>query len=68
MKILPDRVVLTILRDNDLWAVEHDGQMFGHSTEKEVARAAANKHARQMQDDGRPCQVRVAGETGFFVS
>lgn len=62
------RAVLTVARQDGLWAVELDGQFFGHSANKEEAKAAANKHARQMQDGGRPCQVRVSGEHGFVTT
>jgi hypothetical protein len=44
-----------------------DGDHFGHSPDKEIAKAAANKQARKLQDEGRPCQVRVSGEQGFFA-
>ena len=63
-----DRAVLTVLRHDGAWAVEHEGEHFGHSSDKEVAKASAHKRARQMQDGGRPCQVRVSGEHGFFVA
>jgi hypothetical protein len=62
----PARAVLTVAKHEGLWAVELEGQRFGHSIEKEEAKAAANKHARQMQDGGRACQVRVSGEHGYF--
>ena len=45
--------------------VELDGQVFGESLDREVAKAAANKRARQLQDDGRACQVCIRGESGF---
>ncbi|MDG2523711.1 DUF2188 domain-containing protein [Caulobacter segnis] len=62
------RAVLTVARQDGQWAVELEGNYFGHSVNKEEAKAAANKHARQMQDEGRPCQVRVSGEHGFFAN
>ena len=61
-----DRAVLTVLRDSGAWAVEHDGEFFGHSPEKEIAKACACKRAREMLAGGRACQVRVHGEHGFF--
>ena len=61
-----DRAVLTVLRHGGAWAVEHEGEHFGHSPEKEVAKAYAHKRAREMLGDGRACQVRVYGEHGFF--
>jgi len=68
MKMSMGRAVLTVLRHEGAWAVELDGELFGHSPEREVARAAANRRAREIQDGGRPCQVRVSGETGFYAA
>ena len=66
MRAEMDRAVLTVLRDGGDWAVECGGEHFGHSPDKEVAKAFAHKRARQLQDDGRACQVRVMGEHGFY--
>jgi hypothetical protein len=66
MKINSDRAVLTVIRHDGLWAVEFGGEMFGQSSEQQVAKAAANRRAREMQDAGRPCLVRVSGEAGYF--
>ncbi len=63
-----ERAVLTVAFRDGVWAVELDGDTFGHSPEKDIAKAAANKRAREVQDDGRPCQVRVSGELGFFAT
>lgn len=63
-----ERAVLTVALRDGVWAVELDGDTFGHSPDKDVAKAAANKRAREVQDNGRPCQVRVSGELGFFAS
>ena len=68
MRTILERAVFTVSRHDGLWAVEHDGEVFGHSEDKEVAKAAANKRAREAQDGGRPCQVRVSGEHGFFAT
>ncbi len=62
-----DRSVFTVARHDGRWAVEHGGEYFDHSIDKEEAKAAANKRARAAQDAGRPCQVRVTGEHGFFA-
>jgi hypothetical protein len=67
MRMTLDRAVLTVLRHEGAWAVELDGELFGQSRDREVSKAAANRRAREMQDAGRPCQVRVAGETGFYA-
>ncbi len=61
-----DRTVLTVFRRAGIWLVEHDGEDFGHTSDKEVAKAFANKRAREILDGGRPCQVRVSGENGFY--
>ena len=62
-----NRAVLNVVQHDGSWAVELDGVFFGHSSDKEEAKASANKHAREMQDSGRACQVRVSGEHGFFI-
>lgn len=66
MRMLPDRAVFTVQRHNGQWAIEHDGEYSDHADDKEVVKAAANKRARNAQDGGRPCQVRVTGEHGFY--
>lgn len=68
MRINSERTILTVLRHEGAWAVEYDGEHFGHSPDKEIAKAAANKHARRIQDGGGACQVRVTGEHGFFAA
>lgn len=68
MKSLPERTLLSVVRHNGVWAVEHAGEHFGHARDKEVVKAAANKYARAMQDEGQACRVRVFGELGFFGS
>lgn len=67
MRTDTERAVLTVLRHEGAWAVELEGEMFGQSSEQQVARAAANRRAREMQDAGRPCLVRVSGEAGYFA-
>jgi hypothetical protein len=62
----PDRDVITVVRHPSGWAVEHGGELSDVTPDKEVAKAAANKHARAAIDAGRPCIVRVFGEHGFF--
>jgi hypothetical protein len=60
------RTVFTVTRDRELWAVEHLGEYFDHSIDKSEAKASANKRARESQDKGNACQVRVSGETGYL--
>ena len=62
----PERAIFTVIQNEGVWSVEHDGQHFGASIDKEVAMAAANRQVRELQDSGRPCRVRVAGEPGFW--
>ena len=62
-----ERCVFTVIRHEGQWAVEYAGDYFGHSIDKEIAKAFANKRAREVQEEGRPCQVRVSGETGFYA-
>jgi hypothetical protein len=57
-----DRTVFTVLRHGESWAVEHEGSFFGHSSDKEVAKAFAHKRAREIVDRGGAVQVRVHGE------
>lgn len=66
MRMNMSRTVLTVSRTLGVWSVEQEGEVFGHSPDKQVAQAAANRRAREIQDGGKPCQVRVAGETGFW--
>lgn len=63
-----DRTVLTILRHEGQWAIELAGVYTDHGSDKEIVRAAALRRARQLQDSGAPCQVRVAGETGWRLA
>ena len=65
MKMVPDRAILTLARHEGVWRVEYEDERFGHSTEKEIARAAAMRRARQMQDSGRACQVLVRGDAAW---
>lgn len=62
-----DRETLVVASHDGVWSVEHSGERFGHSRDKEVTKAAANKRAREMHDKGLRCQVRISGEHGFFA-
>jgi hypothetical protein len=68
MKMITERAVLTVLRHEGAWAVELEGELFGQSRDREIAKAAAYRRAREMQDSGRACQVRISGETGFYAA
>lgn len=67
MQSKTDRAVLSVIRHEGEWAVELEGELFGHSRDREVSKAAAHRRAREMQDAGRSCQVRVTGETGYYA-
>jgi hypothetical protein len=66
MRMVPDRAVLTVTRQDGVWRVEYEGEHFGHSRDKEIAKAAANRQARQIMDGGKSCEVRVSGEHGVW--
>ena len=68
MRTIVERAVLTVSRHDGVWRVEHEGDTFGHSADKEVSRAAAIRRAREIQDKGQACQLRVYGEHGFWAS
>jgi hypothetical protein len=46
--------------------VEHEGRRSNRSPDKAVAVASATKLARAALAAGRPVQVRVEGESGYF--
>ncbi len=62
MRQVLERTVFTVLRLEGVWAVELQGKMFGHASEKEVAQAWAHKRAREVVDGGGAAQVLVRGE------
>lgn len=62
-----ERTVLTVSPHEGGWAVEQDGLYSDQSGNKEEAKAAATKQARRLIDAGKPCQVIVAGDVGYFV-
>jgi hypothetical protein len=65
MRDVLERTLFTVLRTGGAWAVEHEGDFFGHSPEKAVAEAYALKRAREVVDGGGAAQVRVHGESRF---
>lgn len=66
MRADSERAIFTVSRQSGAWVVEHNGENFGHSADKEVAKAFAHKRARELLALGRGCEVRVYGEHGFF--
>lgn len=67
-RIEVQREVYAVIRHAEGWAVEHDGEVFDASRDKEEAKAAAHRRARAASEAGRPCQVRVSGEHGFAAT
>ncbi|HWT50817.1 MAG TPA: hypothetical protein VN113_01390 [Caulobacter sp.] len=66
-KFLIDRIVITVSRNDGLWAAEEAGIYFGASADKEIAKASAAKRARERIQEGHACQIRVSGEHGFAI-
>lgn len=62
------REIFAVIRHENGWAVEHGGEISDHAQDKEECKAAANKRARAAAEQGRACQVRVAGEHGFALA
>lgn len=62
------RAIFTITPHESGWAIEHDGEILDPCRTIEEARAAASRRARACQDVGRPCQINVKGERGFFAA
>ncbi len=63
MRAVPERTVFTVVRLDGAWAVEHGDEVFGHASDKEVAKAWAHKRAREIVDRGGAVQVLVSGES-----
>ncbi len=61
-----ERAVFVVARHPLGWALECNGEIFESGADKEEIKAHANKRARAAQDAGRPCQVRIVGENGYF--
>ena len=66
MREITNRTVLTVLRHDGGWSVEQDGDFFGQSADKEVAKAAAHRRALSLHESVRACQIRISGEHGFW--
>jgi hypothetical protein len=61
------RIVITVCRNDGLWAVEEAGLFFGASPDKDIAKASAARRARERIEEGHACQIRVSGEDGFAI-
>jgi hypothetical protein len=65
-KTAPPRAIFTVARHEGGWAVEHAGEFFDASRDKDEVKAAAHKRARAAAEAGQLCQVRITGEGSFF--
>lgn len=66
-KSLAQRIVITVCRNDGLWAAEEAGVFFGASVDKDIAKASATKRARERMGQGHACQIRISGEHGFAI-
>lgn len=66
-KSLSQRIVITVCRNEGLWAAEEGGVFFGASGDKDIAKASATKRARGRMGQGHACQIRISGEHGFVI-
>ena len=66
-KSLGQRIVITVCRNDGLWAAEEAGVFFGASVDKDIAKASATKRARERMGQGHACQIRISGEHGFAI-
>ena len=62
------RAVFKIMRLEDGWAVEHDGEHFDRCRTREEATASATRRANSSQNAGRPSKIVFADEPSFFHS
>lgn len=62
-----DRIIITVCRNDGLWAAEEAGLFFGASSDKDIAKASAVRRARELMGEGHACQIRVSGENGFAI-
>ncbi|PHY12357.1 hypothetical protein CSW58_13200 [Caulobacter sp. B11] len=61
------REIFVVARHADGWAVSHDGEFTHISRNKDEVSASARRLARASHEAGRPAQVTVEGERGFFA-
>jgi hypothetical protein len=59
-------LIFRVVQHDGAWSVEHEGSFSNRSRDKAVAIASATKLARAAIVVGRPVQVRIEGETGYF--
>lgn len=59
-------LIFRIVQHDGAWSVEHNGHYSNHSSDKADVIAAASRLARAASGEGRPSQVRIEGESGYF--
>jgi phosphotransferase system HPr-like phosphotransfer protein len=59
-------LIFRVVQQDGAWSVEHEGALSNRSPDKAVVIASATKLARAAISAGRPVQVRIEGETGYF--
>ncbi len=59
-------LIFRIVEHDGAWSVEHEGRYSNRSRDKAEVIASATKLARAAIVIGRPAQVRVEGEAGYF--
>ena len=63
---MPAPLIFRVIHQDGAWSVEHEGHLSNRSADKATVIASATKLARAAANDGRPVQIRVDGETGYF--
>ena len=59
-------LIFRIVQHDGAWSVEHEGRLSNRSHDKAEVVASATKLARAAVGAGRPAQVRIDGEQGYF--
>lgn len=59
-------LIFQVVQRDGAWSVEHEGQYSNRSSNKAEVVASATKMARAALSIGRPAQVRIEGESGYF--
>lgn len=60
------RAVFTVMRLDQGWAVEHEGEYFDRCKTREEASASATRRANRSQNAGRPAKIVFGDEPAFF--
>jgi hypothetical protein len=59
-------LIFQVVQNEGAWLVEHEGVLSDRTIYKAEAMASATKLARASSLGGKPAQVRIEGETGYF--